>query len=211
MVLRPCLALIALLLAAAPARADAPLLVVLGDSLSAGYGLKPGEAFPERLGAALATRGIAASVVNAGVSGDTSAGGLERLDWSLPADADATIVELGGNDALRGLDPAATRANLDAILTRLKERKIAVLLAGMLAPPNMGTGYAEPFAAIFPDLARRHGVALYPFFLDGVAGQPELNQADGIHPTARGIDAIVERILPAVEALLAALPPDAAN
>jgi acyl-CoA thioesterase-1 len=196
------MALAAALAAAAPAGA-APVLVVLGDSLAAGYGLAPGEAFPERLAASLAARGIAATIVNAGVSGDTTAGGLERLEWSVPPEANAAIVELGGNDALRGLDPAATRANLDAILARLKARGVAVLLAGMLAPPNLGGDYARAFNAIYPQLAARHAIALYPFFLDGVAARPELNQPDGIHPTARGVEEIVRRILPAVEALLA--------
>lgn len=195
-------ALATALAAAAPAGA-APVLVVLGDSLAAGYGLAPGEAFPERLAASLAARGIAATIVNAGVSGDTTAGGLERLDWSVPPEATAAIVELGGNDALRGLDPAATRANLDAILVRLKGRGVAVLLAGMLAPPNLGGDYAQAFNAIYPQLAAQHAIALYPFFLDGVAARPQLNQPDGIHPTARGVEEIVRRILPAVEALLA--------
>ncbi len=177
-------------------------LVVLGDSLVAGYGLEPGQAFPEKLQAALREKGHAVEIVNAGVSGDTSAGGLERLDWSVPDDTDAAIVELGANDALRGLDPATTRANLEAIVTRLRERGIAVLLAGMLAPPNMGEDYAERFNPIYADLAQAHGVALYPFFLDGVAAQAHLNLSDGMHPNPEGVDEIVTRLLPAAEALL---------
>ena len=184
------------------AHAGEPVLVVIGDSLVAGYGLAPGEAFPEKLAATLAARGQNVRVVNAGVSGDTSAGGLERLDWAVPAEATAAIVELGANDALRGLDPAATRGNLDTIIARLKQRGIAVLIAGMLAPPNLGHAYGEAFGAIYPELAKKYSVALYPFFLDGVAARPELNQPDGMHPTARGVDVIVAGILPQVEALL---------
>ena len=178
-------------------------LVVLGDSLVAGYGLDAGQAFPERLQAALREKGHAVVIVNAGVSGDTSAGGLERLDWSVPDDTQAAIVELGANDALRGLDPATTRANLDAIVTRLKERGIAVLLAGMLSPPNMGEDYAQGFNPIFADLAKAHDVMLYPFFLDGVAAQKQLNLADGMHPNPAGVDVIVARFLPYAEKLLA--------
>jgi acyl-CoA thioesterase-1 len=190
------------LMAFSEARAGEPVLVVIGDSLVAGYGLAPGEAFPEKLAAMLAARGQKVRVINAGVSGDTSAGGLERLDWAVPAEATAAIVELGANDALRGLDPAATRDNLDAIIARLKQRGIAVLIAGMLAPPNLGRAYGEAFGAIYPELAKKYSVALYPFFLDGVAAKPELNQTDGMHPTARGVDVIVAGILPQVEALL---------
>lgn len=177
-------------------------LVVLGDSLVAGYGLEPGQAFPEKLQAALREKGHAVEIVNAGVSGDTSAGGLERLDWSVPEDTDAAIVELGANDALRGLDPATTRANLEAIVTRLRERGIAVLLAGMMAPPNLGEDYAERFNPIYAELAKAHDVALYPFFLDGVAAQAQLNLSDGMHPNPDGVDEIVTRFLPAAEALL---------
>ena len=174
-------------------------LVVLGDSLVAGYGLDAGQAFPERLQAALREKSHAVEIVNAGVSGDTSAGGLERLDWSVPDDTQAAIVELGANDALRGLDPATTRANLDAIVTRLKERGIAVLLAGMLSPPNMGEDYAQGFNPIFADLAKAHDVMLYPFFLDGVAAQPSLNLSDGMHPNPDGVEVIVARFLPVAE------------
>ncbi|MEC9343057.1 MAG: arylesterase [Pseudomonadota bacterium] len=179
------------------------MLVVLGDSLVAGYGLEPGQAFPSRLETALKERGHDVTVINAGVSGDTSSGGLERLDWSVPPEADAVIVELGANDALRGLAPSSTRDNLDAIVTRLKARGMAVLLAGMLAPPNMGSAYGQAFNAIYPDLAGAHDVALYPFFLDGVAAQPSLNLSDGMHPNAAGVDEIVARFLPAAEQLLA--------
>jgi len=188
----------------APAAATEPVrIVALGDSLTAGYGLPPGNGFPAKLEAALAARGIVATVVDAGVSGDTTSGALARLDWSVGPDADAVIVELGGNDALRAIDPALTRENLDAILARLAARGVPVLLAGMRAPPNLGEAYAGAFDPIFQEIAERHGALLYPFFLDGVAGDPVLNQGDGIHPTAAGVDVIVERILPSVEALVA--------
>ena len=178
-------------------------IVVLGDSLSAGYGLPAGAAFPERLAAALKAKGIAVNIANAGVSGDTTSGGLARLDWSVPEGTDAVIVELGANDALRGVDPKVTRNALDTIIGKLKQRRISVLLAGMRAPRNMGPDYVRAFDAIYPALAKDHGVPLYPFFLDGVATDPKLNQADGIHPTAPGVDAIVARIMPDVEALVA--------
>lgn len=178
-------------------------LVVLGDSLTAGYGLDGGQAFPARLEAALRARGHEVSVVNAGVSGDTAKQGLERLDWSIEDDADAAIVELGANDALRGLDPNETRNSLERIIARLKERRIPIMLVGMLAPPNLGASYKENFDAIYPELAKRHGVPLYPFFLDGVASEEDLNLEDGIHPNAKGVDEIVKRILPSVEEFLA--------
>lgn len=193
------------LAAARPAEAQAPReirIVALGDSLTAGYQLPPGDAFPMKLQAALRARGHAVSVENAGVSGDTSTGGLERLDWAVGDDVDAVILELGANDALRGIDPALTRRALDEILTRLKARNIPVLVAGMLAPPNLGHAYGEAFGRIFPELADRHGALLYPFFLDGVAATAGLNLADGMHPNARGVDVIVERIVPKVEELL---------
>jgi acyl-CoA thioesterase-1 len=177
-------------------------MVVLGDSLSAGFGLPGSAAFPVRLQNSLSLKGIAVDMINAGVSGDTSSGGRDRLDWSVPEGTDAVIVELGANDALRGTDPAVTRAALSEILTRLKARKIAVLLCGMLAPPNYGTDYSARFDAIYPDLANAFGVPLYPFFLEGVATRAKLNQADGLHPTAEGVDVIVQSILPAVEAFL---------
>lgn len=180
-------------------------LVALGDSLSAGYNLPAAQAFPAVLEKALRDKGHDIVIANAGVSGDTSAGGRDRLDWSVPDGTDGVILELGANDALRGLSPDVTRANLDAMILSLKQRGIGVLLAGMRSPPNMGEAYARAFDNLFPELAARHGIALYPFFLDGVAGQPALNQRDGIHPTAEGVRVIVERILPSVEAFLASL------
>jgi acyl-CoA thioesterase I len=180
-------------------------MVVLGDSLSAGLGLSASSAFPVRLQKALKTNGIAVDIINAGVSGDTSSGGRDRLDWSVPEGTDAVILELGANDALRGTDPTVTRAALTDILRRLKARKIAVLLCGMLAPPNYGSDYSARFNAIYPALAKSFGVPLYPFFLEGVATDARLNQADGLHPTAEGIDVIVRNILPTVEAFLGAL------
>jgi acyl-CoA thioesterase-1 len=180
-------------------------MVVLGDSLSAGYGLPAPAAFPVRLQKALEAKGIAVDMINAGVSGDTTSGGRERLDWSVPEGTEAVIIELGANDALRGTDPAVTRAALSDIVTKLKARKIAVLLCGMVAPPNYGSDYAARFNAIYPDLAKSFGVPLYPFFLDGVAADTRLNQADGMHPTAEGVDIIVKNILPTVQAFLGAL------
>ncbi len=183
--------------AAAPAR-----LMAYGDSLTHGYGLPAGETFPEQLEAALRDAGLDVTVINAGNSGETSAGGRARLDWALADAPDAVILELGANDGLRGLDPAATYDNLDAMLTRLTSEGLPVLLAGMLAPPNLGREYGEDFNAVYPRLAEKHGVPLYPFFLDGVALVPELNQADGIHPNAAGVAVIVERIAPHVIRLL---------
>ncbi len=191
---------------AAPAQAQPPAkpirLVVLGDSLSAGFGLAAQEAFPQKLKKALQTKGIEIDMINAGVSGDTTSGGRDRLDWSVPEGTDGVIVELGANDALRGIDPDLTRAALTDIIQRLKARKIAVMLCGMLAPPNYGADYAARFNSIYPDLAKQFDVPLYPFFLEGVAADAKLNQADGIHPTAAGIDIIVGRIMPAVEAFI---------
>lgn len=178
-------------------------MVALGDSLTAGFGLPAGQAFPDKLAKALAAKGLKVDLVNAGVSGDTVAGGLSRLDWSVPDGTTAVIVELGANDALRGIDPKATRAGLAAILERLRARGIAVLLCGMLAPRNMGKDYAAAFDAIYPDLAAASGAVFYPFFLDGVATDARLNQPDGLHPTAAGVDEIVRRILPKVEELIA--------
>jgi len=177
-------------------------VVVLGDSLSAGFGLGGAEAFPAKLQSALRAKGIAAEIDNAGVSGDTSSGGLGRLDWSVPDGTAAVILELGANDALRGIDPALTRNALGEIIQRLQQRGIAVLLCGMRAPPNYGADYAARFDAIYPDLAKQFDVPLYPFFLDGVAAETSLNQADGMHPTAAGVDRIVERILPMMETFL---------
>jgi acyl-CoA thioesterase-1 len=178
-------------------------IVAFGDSLTAGYGLAANEAFPMQLQRALTAKGLAVNVVNAGVSGDTTAGGLARLDWSTPDGTDAVILELGANDALRGFDPAVTRKALDAMLRRLQERKIPVLLCGMLAPPNLGAEYGRAFNSIYPDLAAQDGAILYPFFLTGVAADPKLNQRDGLHPTAAGVAVIVDRILPQVEELIA--------
>ena len=183
----------------------APVVAILGDSLVAGYGLEESEAFPAKLEMALVESGLPVHIINAGVSGDTSAGGLARLDWSVPPETDAVIVELGANDALRGLSPEATLQNLDAIIARLKERGITVLLAGMLSPPNMGRDYETAFNAIFSALAQKHGIELYPFFLDGVAGKPELNQPDGMHPTAQGVDEMVTRFLPFAVRLVSSL------
>jgi acyl-CoA thioesterase I len=180
-------------------------MVVLGDSLSAGLGLSASASFPERLQKSLKAKGIDVDITNAGVSGDTSSGGRDRLDWSVPDGTNAVILELGANDALRGLDPKLTREALSDILTRLKARKIAVLLCGMVAPPNYGSDYAARFNAIYPDLAQSLGVSLYPFFLEGVAADAKLNQADGMHPTPEGVDVIVKNILPSVEALVGAL------
>jgi acyl-CoA thioesterase-1 len=188
---------------AQPAPGTKPIkLVALGDSLTAGYGLPAQSAFPVRLQQALREKGVAVEIVNAGVSGDTSTGGRDRLDWSVPPDTDAVIVALGANDALRGIDPKVTRAALEDILKKLKARNIAVLLCGMYAPPNMGADYADRFNAIYPDLAKAYEVPLYPFFLDGVATDAKLNQADGLHPTAEGVEAIVRNILPTVESFL---------
>jgi acyl-CoA thioesterase-1 len=180
-------------------------MVVLGDSLSAGYGLAGNEAFPAKLQKALKAKGIEVDMINAGVSGDTSSGGRDRLDWSVPEGTQAVIVELGANDALRGTDPSVTRAALTDIVARLKARGIAVLLCGMLAPPNYGNDYAARFNSIYPELAKSSGVTLYPFFLDGVAADARLNQADGMHPTAEGIDVVVQKILPTVKAFLGAI------
>jgi acyl-CoA thioesterase I len=197
---------LALACAALPAgaKADNPVrIVALGDSLTAGLGLARQDAFPAKLEAALRAKGIAVTIENAGVSGDTTSGGLARLDWSVPDGTDAVILELGANDALRGLDPQAARAALETIIKRLKARRIAVLIAGMLAPRNLGADYARAFDPIYPDLAKTYDLVLYPFFLDGVAADRALNQGDGLHPTAAGIDVIVARILPKVEELVA--------
>ena len=180
-------------------------MVVLGDSLSAGLGLSGSDAFPAKLQKALKVKGIEVEMTNAGVSGDTSSGGRDRLDWSVPKGTQAVIVELGANDALRGTDPAVTRAALTDLVMRLKARGIAVLLCGMLAPPNYGSDYSARFNTIYPDLAKSLGVPLYRFFLEGVAANAKLNQADGLHPTAEGVDVIVKNILPTVEAFLGAI------
>jgi acyl-CoA thioesterase-1 len=194
--------LLAVMMTTNPAFAGPIKVVVLGDSLSAGLGLSASDAFPARLKKALEDKRIDVDIVNAGVSGDTASGGRDRLDWSVGEGTEAVIVELGANDALRGTDPSVTRAALSDILNRLKARGIAVLLCGMLAPPNYGRDYADRFNAIYPDLAKSYGVTLYPFFLDGVAADKTLNQADGIHPTPAGVDIIVKKMLPTVEAFL---------
>lgn len=196
------LVLMVALMAAGPVFAQPVKMVVLGDSLSAGLGLSGPAAFPARLQKALKDKGIEVDMINAGVSGDTASGGRDRLDWSIPAGTEAVIVELGANDALRGTDPAVTRAALTDVVSRLKARRIAVMLCGMLAPPNYGQDYAARFNTIYPDLAKKFDVPLYPFFLAGVAADPKLNQADGIHPTAEGVDIIVANILPTVQAFL---------
>jgi acyl-CoA thioesterase-1 len=182
----------------------APLrIVVLGDSLVAGLGLKASDAFPAQLERALKTRGHPVEVINAGVSGDTTSAGLERLGWAVPEKTDAVIVELGANDALLGLDPARARANLDSIIATVKAGGAEVLLAGMLAPRNLGEDYARAFDGMYPALADKHGVLLYPFFLDGVALDAKLNLADGMHPNPTGVAEITRRILPKVEELIA--------
>ena len=196
------LALLCGLVGAAQAQAAAGTLLVLGDSLGAGYGLPSGQGFVARLQAALRDRGHDIRVVNGSISGDTKAGGRARLDWALSSRPDFVIVALGGNDGLRGLDPERTRSNLRAILERLRQGNIPVLLAGMRAPRNLGPEYEAAFNSAYPELARQYGAVLYPFFLDGVALDPALNQPDLIHPNAAGVAVIVERILPFVERLL---------
>jgi acyl-CoA thioesterase-1 len=193
----------ALAFGATAAPAGQPLrIVVLGDSLVAGLGIKPSEAFPAQLERALKERGHAVEVINAGVSGDTTAGGLDRVGWAVPERTGAVILELGANDALRGLDPGRAKSNLDKIITTLKAGGAEVLLAGMLAPRNLGEGYTRAFDAIYPELAAKHGLILYPFFLDGVALMPKLNLDDGLHPNGRGVAEITKKIMPAVEQLI---------
>jgi len=191
-------------LAGPAAGADRPVrIVALGDSLTAGLGLPANAAFPARLEQALTAKGMAVEITNAGVSGDTASAALARLEWSVPEGTDAVIVELGANDTLRGTDPKVTREALEGIVGRLRERRIEVLLAGMRAAPNLGPDYGRDFDAIYPDLAARNDLLFYPFFLDGVATDAKLNQRDGLHPTAAGVDAIVARILPKAEELVA--------
>jgi acyl-CoA thioesterase-1 len=186
------------------ARAESFGIVGFGDSLMAGYGLGPSEAFPEKLAVALRAKGHDVVIANAGVSGDTSSGGLSRLDWSVPDGTRLVILELGANDMLRGISPDITEKNLDEMLAKLKQRRIAVLLAGMRAAPNLGPDFQSSFDALFPKLAEKYGVPLYPFFLDGVAGQPALQLQDGMHPNAMGVERMVERILPTVEKAITA-------
>ena len=187
----------------ASAADDETVIVVLGDSLTAGFGVVDSDSFPVRLEAALRDAGANVRVVNAGVSGDTSAGGLARVDWVLVDKPDLVIVELGANDGLRGLEPADMEANLGAILTRLGDKGIPAVLTGMLAPPNMGRAYGIAFMAVYPRLAERHEVVFYPFFLEGVAAQQALNQPDGIHPNPAGVRVIVENITPVILKALA--------
>ena len=184
--------------ATAHAQSTPVKLAILGDSLAAGYGVKPGQSVPARLEAALKAQGRNVTVINHGVSGDTTAGGLDRVDWMLADKPDIVMVELGANDALRGLDPAAAERNLDAIIAKLKAAGVTVWLAGMLAPRNFGPEYAQQFDGLYKRLAEKYNVPLYPFFLDGVAQDVALNQADGLHPNPKGVDIIVERLLPFV-------------
>jgi acyl-CoA thioesterase I len=192
-------------LASVGARAEPLHVVALGDSLTAGYGLQAQDAFPARLQAELVRRGLDIVIDNAGVSGDTAADGLARLDWSVPDGTRAVLLELGANDMLRGIDPERTGASLDKMVSRLKARGIAVMILGMRAAPNLGPEFKKAFDGIFPRIAARYGVPLYPFFLDGVAAERSLNQADGMHPTARGVEVIVERLAPSVESFLRSL------
>ena len=189
--------------------ADGPIrtIIAFGDSLTSGYGLPPADAFPVKLEAALRARGHAVRVINAGVAGDTTAGGRARLAWMLADKPDAVILELGANDGLRGLDPAETLANLRAIMEQLKAANLPVLLAGMRAPPNLGRDFGAEFDTIFATVALEYDALFYPFFLEGVAARPTLNQNDGIHPNSAGVTIVVERIIPSVEALLSRVQP----
>ena len=205
------LALAVLPFAPVDAQDDTVTILAFGDSLVHGYGLPEGEPFPAQLEAALKDQGYAVEVINAGSSGDTSKSGRSRLSWVLQDRVDAAIVVLGANDALRGIDPAVTRKNLDGVLETLDEKGVATLLAGMKAPRNMGREYVEEFDGLFLDLAEQHGVVYYPFFLKGVAQQPDLNQSDGIHPNARGVAVIVDNILPKVEQLIERVRSSAAS
>ena len=183
-------------------KAEPIRIVAFGDSLSAGYELPEADGFPKQLEAALKAKGYDVIVENSAVSGDTSTGGLERLDWSIADGTKLVILELGANDALRGIDPALTRSNIDEMIKRLKTRSIQIVLAGMLAPPNMGQAYALPFNAIYPELAAQYDVPLYPFFMDGVITEASLKLSDGLHPNAKGVAVIVSGILPFIEAEL---------
>lgn len=187
--------------------AGTPVIVAFGDSLTAGFGLQNSDSFPAQLEKALKARGQDVKLINAGVSGDTAAAGLARLDWALPDDASGVIIELGANDALQGLDPAATKATLEKIITDVKARGLPILLAGMEAPRNLGKDYVEQFRALYADLATRYDLILYPFFLDGVALDDKYLMGDGLHPNAAGVARIVEGILPKVEELLAKATP----
>ena len=192
-----------LIISGTPAAARIPVILDFGDSLTAGYGLAPEQAFPQRLEAALRRQGIEVRILNGGVSGDTTAGGLARLGWALADKPDFVILELGANDALRGIDPAAVRDNLDKMILKIQATGAKVLLVGMLAPPNWGAEYKTAFDRIFPELAKVHDVPLYPFFLEGVAMKPEFNQPDGLHPNERGVAVLVDRLAPVVARLVA--------
>ncbi len=186
--------------------ADAKIqIIAFGDSLTAGYNLPASSAFPNQLEKALVESGLDVEVINAGVSGDTTSGGLQRLDWSIPDSANAVILELGANDMLRGLSPQITLKNLDEMITRLKARKITILLAGMLAAPDLGKDYAAAFNPIYPDLAKKHDVFFYPFFMESLMGRTDLLQQDGMHPTTQGVALIVQAILPKVKEMLATI------
>lgn len=189
-------------LLAAPVNAQPIKIVAFGDSLIAGFGLKTNDAFPAQLEIALKKRGYDVEIANAGVSGDTSAGGLSRLDWSIQDGTQAVILVLGANDMLRGMEPELARKNIGEVIARLKARRIEVLLGGMRAAPNLGADYAARFNPIYEELAKEHDILIYPFFLDGVAGERDLNMSDGIHPTPKGVSLVVERILPSVESLI---------
>ncbi len=198
------LLVVASLMPALAAESSRPIrLVAFGDSLTAGYMLPPSQSFPSQLAKALKDKGRSVDVANAGVSGDTTANGLERFEWAIPDGTEAVILELGANDALRGLPPKKARANLEKIIEKLRKRNIEVLLAGMIAPKNMGSDYEREYNPIFSDLATKYGLVYYRFFLDGVAMDPALNLSDGMHPSGKGVARIVERILPSVEELLA--------
>ena len=200
--LRISVALAVVFLTVQQALATPITILALGDSLTAGYGLEPQDAFPVKLEAALRAKGYDVTVINGGVSGDIASDGLARLDWSLTPNVQAVIVELGANDALRGLPPAQAEAAIDGVLSALEARKLPTLVAGMQAPPNMGPEYQKAFDGMYARLAANYGALLYPFFLDGVAAQALLNQDDGMHPNAAGVDIIVSRILPSVEQLI---------
>jgi acyl-CoA thioesterase I len=195
-------AALAVAFAGTQAAGRVPVILDFGDSLTAGYGLPAGQAFPARLEAWLHQQGIEARVVNAGVSGDTTAGGLARLDWALADKPDLVILALGANDALRGIEPSTVRENLDKMIGKIEASGAKLLLLGMLAPPNWGEEYSHAFDQIFPELARIHHLPLYPFFLEDVAMKPELNQPDGLHPNERGVAVLVDRIAPVVARLL---------
>ena len=200
----PAYGLLALIVNLSAAADAAPVrILAFGDSLTAGYNLPPGQSFADQLETALKAKGYEVIVIQGGVSGDTSSGGKTRLDWVLDgAKADHVIVELGANDALRGIAPEQTEANLDAILTSLQGKRVSVLLAGMMAPPNLGPDYGKRFNGLYPELAKKHNVPLYPFFLDGVAAHPDLQLQDGMHPTVQGVGVMVKNMMPAITAWL---------